>query len=74
LSRRKWAWRLLGPRPPSRTITPLGGGRLGLGQLYPGTGKPQQAQEHLRTATTMFLEMDMRFWQEQGTKELEALA
>ena len=33
-------------------------------------GKRQQAQEHLRTATTMYRDMDMRFWQEQVEREL----
>ena len=39
---------------------------LGLGRLYRRTGKREQAQEHLTTATTMFREMDMRFWLEQA--------
>ena len=32
---------------------------LGLGKLYRRTGKREQAQEHLATATTMYREMDM---------------
>jgi tetratricopeptide (TPR) repeat protein len=39
---------------------------LGLGKLYRRTGKRQEAQEHLTTATTMYREMDMRFWLEQA--------
>jgi tetratricopeptide (TPR) repeat protein len=39
---------------------------LGLGQLYQRTGNGQEAQEHLATATTMYREMDMRFWREQA--------
>ena len=39
---------------------------LGLGKLYRRTGKREQAQEHLTTATTMYREMDMRFWLEQA--------
>jgi tetratricopeptide (TPR) repeat protein len=39
---------------------------LGLGKLYRSTGKREQAQEHLTTATTMYREMDMRFWLEQA--------
>jgi tetratricopeptide (TPR) repeat protein len=39
---------------------------FGLGKLYRGTGQRQQAQEHLTTATTMYREMDMRFWLEQA--------
>jgi len=30
------------------------------------TGKPEQAREHLVTATTMYREMDMRYWVEQA--------
>ena len=39
---------------------------LGLGKLYRRTGKRDQAQEHLTTATTMYREMDMRFWLNQA--------
>jgi tetratricopeptide (TPR) repeat protein len=39
---------------------------LGLGKLSRGAGKRQEAQEHLTTATTMYREMDMRFWLEQA--------
>ena len=41
---------------------------LGLGKLYRRTGKREQAQEHLTTATTMYREMDMRFWLEQAER------
>jgi hypothetical protein len=43
---------------------------LGLGKLYAHTDKREQAREHLRTATTMYREMDMRFWLEQVEREL----
>ncbi len=43
---------------------------IGLGKLYRRTGEREQAQEHLRTATTMYREMDMRFWLEQAETEL----
>jgi class 3 adenylate cyclase/tetratricopeptide (TPR) repeat protein len=43
---------------------------LGLGKLYRRTGQREQAQEHLTTATTMYREMDMRFWLEQIEKEM----
>ena len=43
---------------------------LGLGKLYLRTGKREQAREHLTTATTMYREMDMRFWREQAEEEL----
>jgi tetratricopeptide (TPR) repeat protein len=46
----------------------------GLSKLYRRTGDRQQAEEHLTTATTMYREMDMRFWLEQAEAELRALA
>jgi class 3 adenylate cyclase/tetratricopeptide (TPR) repeat protein len=42
---------------------------LGLGSLYRRTGKRQEAQEHLTSATTMYREMDMRFWLEKAEAE-----
>jgi tetratricopeptide (TPR) repeat protein len=39
---------------------------LGLGKLYRHTGKQDEAREHLSTATTMYREMDMRFYLEQA--------
>jgi tetratricopeptide (TPR) repeat protein len=47
---------------------------LGLGKLYRRTGKREQAQEHLATATMMYREMDMRFWLEQAEAELRQFA
>ncbi len=47
---------------------------LGLGKLYRRTGEREQAQEHLTTATTMYREMDMRFWLEQAEAEMRELA
>jgi hypothetical protein len=35
---------------------------LGPGRLYRRTGKREQAQEHLTTATTMYGEMGMTYW------------
>ena len=46
---------------------------LGLGKLYRRTGKRQEAQEHLTTATTMYREMDVRFWLEQAEAEVRTL-
>ena len=43
---------------------------LGLGKLYRRIGKRWQAHEHLTTATTMYREMDMRFWLEQAEGEM----
>jgi tetratricopeptide (TPR) repeat protein len=42
---------------------------LGLGKLYRRTGKREQAREHITTATTMYREMDMRYWLEQAEAE-----
>ncbi len=47
---------------------------LGLAKLYRRTGKREQAREHLTTTTTMYREMDMRFWLEQAEAESTALA
>ena len=47
---------------------------LGLGKLHLRTGKREQAHEHLGTATTMYREMDMRFWLEQAEVEMGGLA
>jgi class 3 adenylate cyclase/tetratricopeptide (TPR) repeat protein len=47
---------------------------LGLGKLYGRTGEREQAREHLTTATTMYREMDMRFWLEQAEAEMRKLA
>jgi tetratricopeptide (TPR) repeat protein len=43
---------------------------LGLGKLYRRTGNPEEAREHLTTATTMYREMDMRFYLEQAEAEM----
>jgi class 3 adenylate cyclase/tetratricopeptide (TPR) repeat protein len=42
---------------------------FGLGKLYQRTGISAQAREHLTTATTMYREMDMRFYLEQAEAE-----
>jgi class 3 adenylate cyclase/tetratricopeptide (TPR) repeat protein len=47
---------------------------LGLGKLYRRTGRRQEAQEHLATATTMYREMDMWFWLERAEAEMRELA
>ncbi len=46
---------------------------FGLGKLYRRIGKRQPAQEHLTTATTLYRQMDMRFWLEQAEAELQQL-
>ena len=43
---------------------------LDLGKLFRRSGALEQARENLTTATTMYREMDMRFWLEQATAEL----
>ena len=45
---------------------------LGRGKLYRHTDNREQAQEQLATATTMYREMDMRFWLEQVEAEMGA--
>ncbi len=47
---------------------------LGLGKLYRRTGKREQAEEHLTTATTMYREMGMAYWLEQAERETRKLA
>jgi tetratricopeptide (TPR) repeat protein len=42
---------------------------FGLGKLYHRTDKREQAHEHLVTATSMYREMDMRFYLEQAEAE-----
>jgi hypothetical protein len=49
-------------------------GHLDLGKLYRRTDQREEAQEHLTTATTMFREIDMRFWLEQAEAEMKELA
>ena len=46
---------------------------VGLGKLTRRSGRREQAQEHLTTATTMWREMDMRFWLEQAEAEMRGL-
>jgi tetratricopeptide (TPR) repeat protein len=46
---------------------------LGLGKLCRRTGNPQEAQEHLTTATTMYREMEMRFWLEKAEAAIRGL-
>jgi tetratricopeptide (TPR) repeat protein len=46
---------------------------LGLGKLYRSTGKRHESGRHLNTATTMYREMDMRFWLEQAEAEISGL-
>ena len=47
---------------------------LGLGKLYRRTGKREQVQEHLTTATTMYREMEMPFWLEKAKAAAEEFA
>ncbi len=45
----------------------------GLGKLYRRTGKQQEAQERLTTATAMYREMGMTYWLEQAEAEMKEL-
>ena len=44
------------------------------GKLYQRTGKREQAQEHLTTATTMYREMGMTYWVEKTEAEMKKIA
>ena len=46
---------------------------LALAKLSGRTGNRHQAEERLATATTMFREMDMRFWLDKAAAEVAAL-
>jgi class 3 adenylate cyclase/tetratricopeptide (TPR) repeat protein len=46
---------------------------LGLGKLARRTGKNTEAKQHLVTATTMYREMDMRFWLAQAEGQMRQL-
>jgi tetratricopeptide (TPR) repeat protein len=46
---------------------------LGLGRLYRRIGQREQGEASLTTATTMYREMDMRFWLEKADAEMAAL-
>ncbi|MGH2375367.1 MAG: tetratricopeptide repeat protein, partial [bacterium] len=46
---------------------------LGLGTLYRRTGRRQQAQRHLVTATAMLREMDMGLWLQKAETEMAAV-
>ena len=46
---------------------------LGLAKLYRLTGKSDQGQEHLITATTMYREMGMTYWLEQTEAQTREL-
>jgi hypothetical protein len=43
---------------------------LSLGRLHGRTGKHEQAHEYLTAATTMYREMDMRFWLEKAEVQM----
>lgn len=47
---------------------------LGLGKLYRRTGQRDQSREHVAIATTMYRQMDMRFWLEQAQGDVGHLA
>ena len=47
---------------------------LGIGKLHRRTGNREHAHGRLTTATSMYREMDMRFWLEKAETELGGLA
>ena len=47
---------------------------FGLARIYRKTGKREQAQEYLTTATTMYREMGMTYWLEQAEAEMRQFA
>ncbi len=47
--------------------------QLSLGKLYRRAGTPEQAQEHVTMAMTMYQEMDMRFWLEHAKAEMRQM-
>jgi hypothetical protein len=47
---------------------------LGLGKLYQRTGKREQTQEHLTTATTLYRAISMTYWLEQAEAEIKDFA
>jgi ABC-type molybdenum transport system ATPase subunit/photorepair protein PhrA len=53
--------------------TPSAAVRQLIGEEIKKMATRQQAREHITTAGTMFGEMDMRFWLEQGEAEMAAL-
>ena len=46
---------------------------LGLGKLHRRNGRGEQARKHLAIATTMYREMEMRFWLERAEAEQQEL-
>jgi hypothetical protein len=56
-------------------VSGIGPSRLGSPESYtPKHLAEKQAREHLTTATTMYREMEMRFWLAQAEAESNALA
>src|SRR4029453_12249075 len=47
---------------------------FGLGKLYARTGKREQAQEHLTTATKMYRERGMTYWLEKAETDIAGLS
>ena len=45
-----------------------------LGKLFRRIDQQEQARQHLTTATTMYREMNMRFWRDQAETEMRELA
>jgi hypothetical protein len=43
---------------------------FGLGKLHAKTGEREEAEQHRATATTLYREMDMRFWPDKAETAL----
>jgi hypothetical protein len=54
---------------PAETYLAYHRGHHGLGKLSRRTGKREQAEQHLTTATTMYQEMGMTYWLETAEAE-----
>jgi hypothetical protein len=58
------------PSSPTAELDPVAlRQHLGVGRLYRRTGNPEQAQEHLSIATTMYREMGMTYWLKEAETE-----
>ncbi len=44
---------------------------LGLGRLYRRRGEREKSEQHVKTASAMYRDMEMRFWSEQTQAEME---
>ena len=64
----------IAPRQRPWHVSPHRSRPPGLARLYRHTDRREQADEHLTTATTMYREMDMRFYLEQAEAAMREMA